>query len=77
MKARTPSGHIVRSRDGSRKTSSLIRYEPTTLTKNHQRSREKKTNRKEKFYGNCVGNVTVFYQSDLKEADNLPKKVAI
>jgi hypothetical protein len=57
-KARTPSGHTGRSRDGSRKTSSSIRSGPTTLTKNHLKSREKSRNNVEKLYVNCNVNET-------------------
>ena len=54
-----PSGHTGKSKDGSRKTGSSIRSGPITLTKNHQRSREKRPNKKRKSYVNCVGNVIV------------------
>jgi len=42
VKVKTQSGPIGKLRDGSRKTSSLIRSEQITLTKNPQRSKEKK-----------------------------------
>ena len=58
VRARTPSGHTGRSRDGSRKTNLLIRSGPTTLTKNHLKSREKSRNNVEKLYVNCNVNET-------------------
>ena len=47
--AKTQSEPIGRSRDGSRKTSSLIRYEQITLTKNLQKSKEKKQKNVERY----------------------------
>jgi len=77
VRARTPSGHTVRSRDGSRKTNSLTRSGPTTLTKNQVSSREKSINNVGKHYANCNENETATSSWVSKEADNLPKKVAI
>jgi len=69
-----PSEHTGRSRDGSRKTSSLIRSEPTTRSRNLQKSKEKKPKRREKSYVNFVENVTATSQCVPKEADNFYQK---
>ena len=69
--------HTEKSRDGSRKTSSLIRSGPTTLTKNHLKSREKSRNNVERLYVNCNVNGIATYSLASKEADNFTKKVAI
>jgi len=58
VRERTPSGHIARSRDGSRKTSSLIRSGQTTLTKNQAKSKEKSRKNVERPYANCNVNET-------------------
>jgi len=72
-----PLEHTGKSRDGSKKTSSLTRSGIKTPTGNLQRSKLRRTKNVGRSYVNCVGIVTATSLCVLKEADNLPNKVAI
>ena len=74
---RTPSGHTGKSRDGSRKTNSLTRSGPTTLTKNQAKSKEKSRSNVRKHYVNCNVIETATSSWLSIEPDNLPKTVVI
>jgi len=77
VRAKMPSGHTGRSKDGSKKTSSLIRSEPTTSIPNLPQSKERSRKNVGEYSVNCNVNETATSLWVLKEADSLPKKVAI